>query len=82
MRGVEEDSYFNFPKDKTSRKQWCHAIRRDEEPFFKIHDKTKVCSLHFKLGDLKESLNGRVCVQEGKIRTFQVLLETRITEKY
>ena len=60
-------SYFNFPKDKTSRKQWIHAIRRDEGPFFKIHDKTKVCSLHFKPGDLKKSLNGRVFVQEGKI---------------
>ena len=63
----EKVSYFNFPKDKTSRKQWIHAIRRDEGPFFKIHDKTKVCSLHFKSGDLKKSLNGRVFVQEGKI---------------
>ena len=63
----EKVSYFNFPKDKTSRKQWIHAIRRSEGPFFKIHDKTKVCSLHFKPGDLKKSLNGRVLVQEGKI---------------
>ena len=63
----EKVSYFNFPKDKTSRKQWIHAMRRDEGPFFKIHDKTKVCSLHFKPGDLKKSLNGRVFVQEGKI---------------
>ena len=63
----EKVSYFNFPKDKTSRKQWIHAIRCDEGPFFKIHDKTKVCSLHFKPGDLKKSLNGRVFVQEGKI---------------
>ena len=63
----EKVSYFNFPKDKTSRKQWIHAIRRDEGTFFKIHDKTKVCSLHFKSGNLKKFLNGRVFVQEGKI---------------
>ena len=54
-------------KIKPHGKQWIHAIRRNEGPFFKIHDKTKVCSLHFKPGDLKKFLNGRVFVQEGKI---------------
>ncbi len=68
---------FNFPKDKTARKQWIHAIRRDEGPFFKIHDKTKICSLHFKPGDLKRSLNGRVFVHEGKIPSrFELRLES------
>ncbi len=73
----EKVSYFNFPKDKTARKQWIHAIRRDEGPFFKTHDKTKVCSLHFKPGDLKKSLNGRAFVHEGKIPSrFEWRLES------
>ncbi|CAB4044606.1 THAP domain-containing 6, partial [Paramuricea clavata] len=63
----EKVSYFNFPKDKTARIQWIHAIRRDEGNYFKIHDKTKVCSLHFKPDVLKKSLNGRIFVKEGNI---------------
>jgi hypothetical protein len=73
----EKVSYFNFPKDKTARKQWIHAIRRDEGNCFKIHDKTKVCSLHFKPDDLKKSLNGRIFVKEGKIPSkFEWKLES------
>ena len=73
----EKVSYFNFPKDKTARKQWIHAIRRDEGNYFKIHDKTKVCSLHFKPDDLKKSLNGRIFVKEGNIPSkFEWKLES------
>jgi hypothetical protein len=73
----EKVSYFNFPKDKTARKQWIHAIRRHEGNCFKIHDKTKVCSLHFKPDDLKKSLNGRIFVKEGKIPSkFEWKLES------
>ena len=55
----EKVSFFNFPKDETKRKQWIHAIRRDEGNYFIIRDKRKICSLHFKPDDLKKSLNGR-----------------------
>ena len=53
-------SFFNFPKALIKRKQWIHAIRRDEGKEFQINEKTKVCSLHFKSTDLKKSLNGRI----------------------
>ena len=56
----EKVSFFNFTKALIKRKQWIHAIRRDEGKEFQINEKTKVCSLHFKSTDLKKSLNGRI----------------------
>ena len=55
----EKISYFNFPTDKTRRKQWLHAIRRDEGKDFRVTEKTMVCSRHFRSSDLKKSLNGK-----------------------
>jgi len=54
----EKISYFNFPTDKTRRKQWLHAIRGDERKDFRVTENTKVCSRHFRSSDLKKSLNG------------------------
>lgn len=34
-------SYFTFPKDKILRKQWTHAIRREEGKHFHITGHTK-----------------------------------------
>ena len=63
----EKISYFNFPTDKTRRKQWLHAIRRDEGKDFRVTEKTKVCSRHFRSSDLKKSLNGRVYVKDNVV---------------
>ena len=63
----EKISYFNFPTDKTRRKQWLHAIRRDEGKDFRVTEKSKVCSRHFRSSDLKKSLNGRVYVKDNVV---------------
>lgn len=63
----EKVSFFNFPKAPLLRKQWIHAIRRDEGKDFVITERTKVCSLHFKSEDLRKSINGRIYVKEGGI---------------
>ena len=60
-------SYFNFPTDKTRRKQWLHAIRRDVGKDFRVTEKTKVCSRHFRSSDLKKSLNGRIYVKDNVV---------------
>ena len=44
----EKVSFFNFPKAYLIRKQWIHAIRREEGKGFVITERTKVCSLHFR----------------------------------
>ena len=63
----EKISYFNFPTDKTRRKQWLHAIRRDVGKDFRVTEKTKVCSRHFRSSDLIKSLNGRVYVKDNMV---------------
>ena len=60
-------SYFNFPTDKTRRRQWLHAIRRDVGKDFRVTEKTKVCSRHFRSSDLKKSLNGRIYVKDNVV---------------
>ena len=63
----ERISYFNFPTDKTRRKKWLHAIRRDEGKDFRVTETTKVCSRHFRSSDLKKSLHGRVYVKDNVV---------------
>ena len=63
----EKISYFNFPTDKTRRKQWLRAIRRDDGKDFRVTEKTKVCSRHFWSSNLKKSLNGRVYVNDNVV---------------
>lgn len=65
----EKVSFFEFPRTPTRRKQWIHAIRREEGKDFKIVDGTKVCSLHFRREDLRESFNGRAYVVPGGVPT-------------
>ena len=60
-------SFFNFPKAPLLRKQWIHAIRREEGKDFVITERTKVCSLHFRSEDLRKSINGQVYIKEGAI---------------
>ena len=63
----EKILYFKFPINKTRRKQWLHAIRRDERKDFCVTEKTKVCSRHFRSSDLKKSLNRRVYVKDNVV---------------
>ena len=56
----EKISFFRFPDDPSTRKQWIHAIRRDVGKDVSILEGTRVCSRHFKPEDLKKSLNGRI----------------------
>ena len=51
-------NFFNFPKAPLIRKQWIHAIRRDEGKDFVITERTKVCSLHFRPEDLRKKTDG------------------------
>lgn len=60
-------SHFNFPTDKTRRKQWLQAIRRDVGKDFRVTEKTKVCSQHFQSSDLRKSLNGRIYVEDNVV---------------
>ena len=58
----EKVSFFEFPRSPLRRKQWIHAIRREEGKEFKIAHGTKVCSLHFRREDIRKSSNGRAYV--------------------
>lgn len=62
-------SFFEFPRTPLRRKQWIHAIRRDEGKEFTITEGTKVCSLHFRREDLRKSLSGRAYVVPGGVPT-------------
>lgn len=63
----EKISFFRFPDDPSTRKQWIHAIRRDVGKDFSILEGTRVCSRHFKPDDLKKSLNGRISPKPGAV---------------
>lgn len=60
-------NFFNFPKAPLIRKQWIHAIRRDEGKDFVITERTKACSLHFRPEDLRKTLNERIYVRDGGV---------------
>ena len=49
------------------KKNWIHAIRRDEGKDFKIRESTKVCSRHFRKKDLKKTLAGKICLKSGAV---------------
>ena len=48
-------AFHEFPTEKSLRKSWIHAIRRDVGPHFQIvRGSTKVCSLHFREEDYRK----------------------------
>ena len=63
----ESVSFFAFPKSPIRRKQWIHAIRREEGKQWLITRDMKVCSLHFRREDIRTSINGRKYVAEGGV---------------
>ena len=52
-------SYFKFPTENAMKKKWLHAIRRQDGKHFKFTENTKICSRHFREGDIKKSLAGK-----------------------
>ena len=71
-KGYREDdgskvSYFVFPTEKTLRKKWIHAIRREEGKNFTIKPSTKVCSRHFREYELKKSLAGKMSLRPNAV---------------
>ena len=60
-------SYFKFPNDSTLRRQWLHAIRRDEGKYFTVNKWTKVCSRHFRKSDFRKTLTGIILLKRGSV---------------
>ena len=60
-------SYFKFPNDSTLRRQWLHAIRRDEGKYFTVNEWTKVCSRHFRESDFRKTLTGIILLKRGSV---------------
>ena len=49
------------------KKKWLHAIRRDEGKHFKVTEYSKICSRHFREGDIKKSLAGKNELRDGVV---------------
>lgn len=62
-----ESFFLWIPRSPLRRKQWIHAIRREERKEFKIVDGTEVSSLHFRREDIRQSFNGRDNVVAGGV---------------
>ena len=60
-------SYFKFPTENQMKKKWLHAIRRDEGKHFKVTEYSKICSRHFREGDIKKSLAGKNELRDGVV---------------
>lgn len=61
-------SYFKFPIDDPQlKRKWLHAIRRDEGKYFKVTEATKVCSRHFRPGDIKKTLASKNELRAGVV---------------
>ena len=61
-------SFFKFAIDKLKmKKKWLHVIRRDEGKYFKVTQHTKVCSLHFRQGDIVKTLAGKNDLKAGVV---------------
>ena len=58
----KEESFSEFLRSPLRRKQWIHAICREEGKEFKIVDGTRVCLLHFRCEDRQKSFDGRTYV--------------------
>ena len=63
----EKISFFKFPRGNPEKKRWLHAIRREEGRHFRVTDFTKICSRHFRTGDLRKTLGGKCEVKNGVV---------------
>ena len=46
-------SYFKFPTKNVMTKKWLHVIRRGKGKHLNVTENTKICSRHFREGDIK-----------------------------
>ena len=59
-------SFFKFRIDDPQlKRKWLHAMRNDEGKCFKVTEATKVCSRHFKPGEIKKTLAGKNELRAG-----------------
>ena len=67
----EEDgtkvSFFKFPIENPMKKKRLHAITRDEGKYFNVTKSTRVCSRHFREGDIHKSLSGKNELKNGVV---------------
>ncbi|XP_068724860.1 uncharacterized protein [Montipora capricornis] len=70
-------SHFKFPIDDPQlKRKWLHAIRRDEGKYFKVTEATKVCSRHFRPGDIKKTLAGKNELRAGVVPSLFAWIRT------
>ena len=63
----EQIGFFKFPDEEEMKKRQIHAIRRDVGRFFRISGASKVCSLHSKLSDISQGLDGRTYLKRSAV---------------
>lgn len=70
-------SFFKFPiDDPPLKRKWLHAIRRDEGKYFKVTEATKVCSRHFRPGEIKKTLAGKNELRAGVVPSVFAWIRT------
>ncbi|CAH3133378.1 unnamed protein product [Porites lobata] len=60
-------TYHCLPSDAVRLKEWLVKIRRDVSPAFQITERTKICSLNFKITDFRVTLTGRRYLKDDAI---------------
>ena len=65
--GGTKVSFFKFPTVNPMKKKWLHAIRRDEGKYFTVTENTKICSRHFREGDITKTLTGKNKLRDGVV---------------
>ena len=74
---ADKISFFKFPIDDPQLKRtWLHAIRRDEGKLFKVPEATKVCSRHFRPGEIKQTLAGKNELRAGVVPSVFASIRT------
>ena len=70
-------SFFKFPIDDPQlKRKWLHAIRRDKGKYFKVTGATKVCSRHFRPGEIKQTLAGKNELRAGVVTSVFASIRT------
>ena len=70
-------SFFKFLIDDLRlKRKWLHAIRRDEGKYFKETEATKVCSRHFRPGEIKKALAGKNELRAGVVPSVFAWIRT------
>ena len=87
---METISFLKCPIDDPQlKRKWLHTMRRDEGKYFKVTEATKVCSRHFRPGEINKTLAGKNELRAGVvpsmftwIRTSSRKRKTRIARNF